>query len=347
MIEPAAAAGPLRRLSFVGALLFAMVVAVASPALADPAGPTNYRSVVTSVDPRPTGVTIEVIGGDAFLSIAVAEGHTVDVPGYFGEEYLRIDADGDVWLNKLSPARWINRDRYGLSGVPEFADANAEPEWEQVGDGGRFAWHDHRTHWMSFDLPPTVVGDRPQTVFPWTVTITIDGEETEVNGELLWFPSTNPVGPLLIGLVGILPLGRHRRRAVAPSAFTAAGFGALALFVATAQYAATPVFDRSFPIDPIFPAFAIVSAFAALWMRRQPLRKWAAVLLSGVALVWWAIKVGATLTAPILATALPTATERLGVALSLWAGLGVIAVAGFELVSIVHPSDAPSDEEVT
>ena len=221
--------GRLMRLFVVAALSAAMMLASAAPALADPAGPTNYRSRVLSVEPRPTGVTIEVLGGDAFLSVALAEGHTLEVPGYFTEPYLRIDEDGDVWLNSLSPSRWVNRDRYGISGVPDFADADAEPEWEKVGDQGRFAWHDHRIHWMSFDLPPTIAGDRPQTVFPWSLTITIDGEETEVSGELLWFPDTNPFGPVILGLVALLPLGRQRRREEGPSALTAAAYVELAL----------------------------------------------------------------------------------------------------------------------
>jgi hypothetical protein len=328
-------------------LAFVLVVLAAGPALADPAGPTNYRSVVTSVDPRPTGVTIEVVGGDAFLSIALLEGHTLEVPGYFGEPYLRIDTDGTVWLNRLSPARWINRDRYGLSGVPDFADAGAEPDWEQVGDGGTFAWHDHRVHWMSFDLPPTVVGDRAQSVFPWTIEITIDGVVTEVSGELLWFPSANPAGPLLIGLIGILPLGRHRRRRPEASALTAAGVGAVALFVAVSQYAATPAFDRALPIDPVFPAFAVVAAVGALWLGARPIRQWSVVAIAGLALVWWAVKVGATLTAPVLASALPTALERLGVGIALWAGIGVIAVAGFELVAVIRGNGMITETQET
>lgn len=348
MIEPASCSaaddrGLLQRVILVAAVSVLVVVMEAAPAWADPAGPTNYRSVVTSVQPHPTGVTVEVLGGDAFLSVAAREGHTVESKGYFGEPYFMIQADGTVLVNRLAPARWINRDRYGTSGVPDFADKDAEPEWEQVGADGVFAWHNHNIHWMSYDLPPNVVGDRAQTVWPWTIRLTIDGVETEVRGELLWIPSTNPFGPLLIGLVGILPLGRHRRRHVAASALTAAGFGAFALFVATTQYASTPPLDRAFPIDPFFPAFAIVAALGAVWTRRQPIRQWGAVLISGIALIWWAIKVGATITAPVLATTLPTAVERLGVTLALWSGLGVIALAGFELVSEVRGEPNPSE----
>jgi len=71
-----------------GLLTAILLVLMAGPALADPAVPTNYRSIVNVVDPQPTGVTVEVVGGDAFLSVAAAEGNTVEVPGYFGEPYL-------------------------------------------------------------------------------------------------------------------------------------------------------------------------------------------------------------------------------------------------------------------
>ena len=345
--EPAGRPRAVRRGAALAALILLFVLASAAPALADPAGPTNYRSVVTSIDPDPTGVTIEVIGGDAFLSIAVAEGHTVEVPGYFGEPYLRIDEDGSVWLNVLSPARYINQDRYGLSGVPDFADAEAEPEWEQVGDGGTFAWHDHRIHWMSFDMPPTVIGDRAQTVFPWTVTMTIDGLETEVAGELLWFPPTNPAGPLLIGLLGILPLGLHRRGRVTTLAAAAAGFGALSLFVAVAQYGATPAFDRGLPITPIIPAVAVVAGIGSLWLRRTPIRMWAATAIAGIALLWWGFGQADVLTAPILASALPVAAERLTVALALWSGAGILALSAFELTAAVRSGGVPTTEPTT
>jgi len=328
-----------RRLTTTMLLASLLTVAMALPALADPAGPTNYRSVVTSVDPDPTGVTIEVLGGDAFLSVALAEGHTLLVEGYFGEPYLRIDPDGSVWLNTLSPARYINQDRYGLSGVPDFADADANPEWEQVGDGGSFAWHDHRIHWMSFDLPPTVRGDVAQSVFPWSLTVYIDGVETEISGELLWFPSVNPFGPLLIGLVALLPFVRFRRRDITVPGILGAALGALALFTAIAQYGGTPGFDRAFPVTPFIPATGIVAAIGAFWFRTNPLRAWALTAISGVSLAWWAISTGTALTAPILASALPTAIERLLVGLALWGGIAVFAVAAFELLSAVR-SDA-------
>lgn len=325
-------------------ILTAMVLMVlmAGPALADPAVPTNYRSVVNVIDPQPTGVTVEVVGGDAFLSVAAAAGNTVAVPGYFGEPYLRIDEAGLVWLNTKSPARYINQDRFGITDIPDTADAQAEPEWEQVGTGGTFAWHDHRTHWMSPDLPPTIAGDRAEVVFPWRITISINDVESEVRGELLWFPSANPVGPLMVGFLGVLPLLAYRRHRIPTVAIAAIAFAALALFVATVQFAATPSFDRGLPVESFVPAFGVAAALAALWLGKSTIRTWAAVGISGIALVWWAVVAAATITAPVLPSALPVSFERAAVALVLWVGIGVTALAGFELFTLTRQISEPS-----
>jgi hypothetical protein len=309
----------------------ALLVLMATPVMADPAVPTNYRSVVNVVDPRPTGVTVEVVGGDAFLSVAAAEGNTVEVPGYFGEPYLRIDEAGDVWLNTKSPARYINQDRYGITEIPPTADAQAPAEWDQVGSGGRFAWHDHRTHWMSPDLPPTIAGDRAEVVFPWSLKIMINGIETEVRGELLWFPSSNAAGPLLVGFLGVLPLLAYRRDKVKSVAVTAAVLGSIALFVAIVQFAATPGFDRGAPATAVIPALAVLAAVFALWLRTSTIRSWAAVAISGISLVWWALRTTTAMTAPVLPSSLPVGVERASVAVALWVGVGISLIAAYQL----------------
>ena len=299
------------------------------------------------VDPTPTGVTVEVVGGDAFLSVAVAKGSTVEVPGYFGEPYLRIDGTGTVWLNAKSPARYINQDRFGITEIPPTADAQAAAEWEQVGTGGRFAWHDHRTHWMSPDLPPTIAGDRAEVVFPWKLTITINNVETEVRGELLWFPSTNPVGPLLVGVLGVLPLLAYRRGRVGSVAVTASLFAAMALFVATVQFAATPGFDRGAPIDLAVPMIGVVAAVTALWLRDSSIRSWTAVALAGGAIGWWAVAALTALTAPVLPSALPVGIERASVSLAMWVGIGVVVIAVLELTRLVRvPAAATGQTEM-
>ncbi|HSG80417.1 MAG TPA: hypothetical protein VLD62_12615 [Acidimicrobiia bacterium] len=335
----------LRRLGIVAALAAALVVLTAGPVLADPVAPTNYRSVVNTVDPLPTGVTISVLGGDGYLAMVVTDGHTAEVPGYFGEPYLRFDGDGSVWRNALSPARFINRDRYGTTGVPDSADAAAEPRWEQVASGGSFAWHDHRTHWMSTDLPPTIGGDRAEIVFPWFVDIVVDGVETEVRGELLWFPSVNPIGPLLSGGIAVLLFLAWRRGRLSPLPHIAAGAGALVLFVAITQFAATPGSDRGLPIGAVAPAIAILLAVGALWIGRVDLPTRTLVLVSGLALIWWAFDTRDALTAPVLPSALPTFVERASVALALWLGAGLVVLTILELLPRRTVDGEPTDAD--
>ncbi|HEX5631365.1 MAG TPA: hypothetical protein VFY15_06880 [Acidimicrobiia bacterium] len=335
----------IRRLFLVGVIATVFVVATGSPAWADPAVPTNYRSRVTDMDPRPDGLAIQVTGGDAFLVAAVAPGHALEVPGYFGEPYLRFDPDGAVWRNERSPARHINVARYGVT-IPPQADATAPPEWIRVAGDGRYAWHDHRTHWMSRDLPPTISGDRAQLIFPWEFPVAFDAAEVLVHGELVWFPSENPVGPLFLGLLGLVPLAWwHRDRTVLLAAHLAA-LGAVALFVATMQFAATPV-DRGMPIDLVLPGSAVLLALGSLTLGRSPLRAVAARLLAASALVIWGWFAVATLTAPVLPSTLAPAVERTLVAMVLVSGavLGILQLWGLRTATADEPptdSSAPT-----
>jgi hypothetical protein len=69
----------------------------------------------------------------------------VTVTGYRGEPYLWFRDDGGVYENRRSPATVLNDDRFGREPLPAEVDPEAEPEWERVATGGRYAWHDHRT----------------------------------------------------------------------------------------------------------------------------------------------------------------------------------------------------------
>jgi hypothetical protein len=322
----------LGRLTTVTGLVAGLLVLTAGPAIADPVVPTNYRSVVKTVEPAPSGVSISVLGGDGFLAIVVSPGHSAEVPGYFGEPYLRFDSDGSVWRNDLSPATYINRDRYGTTSVPDTADAAAAPDWSRVASGGSYAWHDHRTHWMSPDLPPTIGGNRAETVYAWRVPIVVDGIETEVRGELVWLPSVNPIGPLLTGGAAVLIFLAWRRGRLSPLPQIAAGAGALALFVAITQFAATPAPDRGLPIGAVGPVLAVLLGVGALWVGQVDVQTRVLVVLAGLSLIWWGVGIRDALTAPVLPSALPGFLERTAVAVALWLGAGIAALAALDLV---------------
>ncbi|HSP28894.1 MAG TPA: hypothetical protein VLN74_10135, partial [Ilumatobacteraceae bacterium] len=65
-----------------------LAAAVASPAFADPPGPTDYQSEIVSVAPETPEIEVGVIGGDSFVELRVEPGTEAMVVGYEGEDYL-------------------------------------------------------------------------------------------------------------------------------------------------------------------------------------------------------------------------------------------------------------------
>ncbi len=310
------------------------IAGTAAPAMADPAGPTNYESTIVAVEPSSTVATFEVVGGDAFLEVTVALGHTLEVPGYFREPYIRVDADGTVWVNEDSKTLYENEERYGVDELPAGVDGVGEPQWRQVADNGVYAWHDHRVHWMSRDVPPAVAGSTRQLVFPWRVPVTIDGIETIITGDLVWLPSQNAWPMLVIGasiIVVVALLWRWRPSLLGVVAVTMA---ITAGAVVIAEHLATPAAARGFPVWVVFPAVAAIAA--ALGAARRSIAGFSPdylLLLSGLMLATWGFAMSDVLSKPIIPSALPSDLQRILVASIGGAGmaitlLAVIAVLG-------------------
>ena len=138
----------LRRRLAVTAALAAGIASVPGTAFADAAGPTDFRTEITSISPETPTVELSIEGGDSFVRMSVESGVEATVLGYDDEPYVMIDADGVVWENQRSYATYYNSSRYGTGAIPDEVDNSAEPAWERVGDGGAWAWHDHRaTGW--------------------------------------------------------------------------------------------------------------------------------------------------------------------------------------------------------
>jgi hypothetical protein len=212
-----------------------LVITTASPASADPARPTNYQSEVEGIEPPSEGVRAQVLGGDAFLELSVDEGVGVEVPGYEGEPYIRIDPDGTVSVNQNSPAYWLNNDRYARLAIPPDVSADSPPLWDVVAADGTWGWHDHRIHWMAPDLPPTTDLDERAQVFAWSVPIQVDGETVSINGRLEWLPSISPlpwVGVMLFSFVLLLVASRYRLGALLGTLFGSAVASAVGIIQA-------------------------------------------------------------------------------------------------------------------
>ena len=190
----------LRCVGFVVLLLVTWPIGAAS---ADPAQPGNTESIVDRIDPPTDAVTADIVGGDAFLRIHVSAGHEVDVTGYDDEPYLRIAADGTVYLNEWSPTGVLNESRYGGSQdpLPEY-DPDQEPVWKKIGTGGTAMWHDHRVHWMS-PLTPAAIDDNG-LVQQWFVPVTLDGVASTISGSLYVRGAPAPVWWVLAVPAGVI-----------------------------------------------------------------------------------------------------------------------------------------------
>lgn len=203
-----------------GFLALLILVAAPAPASAHQGNP-NFRSEITSVQPKPLGegLQLEIVNFDDHVRLVNKSGKDVVIEGYDGEPYARISADGTVAVNLNSPAYYLNEDRYADVQVPARADAKAEPDWKVIGDNGEFEWHDHRSHYMGQGTPPQVKDESKETkVFNYKIPIEVAGKPAKIDGTLTWVGtgSKAPVIPFVIlGLAIIAAIGfwviRRRR----------------------------------------------------------------------------------------------------------------------------------------
>jgi hypothetical protein len=324
----------------------AVLVLTAPPARADAAGPSDFRSEVTGIVPAVDGVRATIRGGDSFLELSVDEEHTVIVEGYRGEPYLRFQPDGTVERNRASEATYLNDDRQGRAPIPadvQAAEPDAEPEWERIADGGTYAWHDHRVHWMDESSPSVERGERvPGEYDPWRVPIVVDGAPTEVQGILVYEEAVSPLpyvglAVIVAGLLAFYGRGPGLRLGAAVLTLVAAA----AVVVGWGDYSATPDGGGN-PLAWALPAIALAAALIATALARRSagvvLALAAAATLSGWALLRWQV-----LLEPVLPTELPGPLDRTTVALALGvsAGVAVIAVvaSGLRLPELAADED--------
>jgi hypothetical protein len=302
------------------------VALTASPAGADPAKPTDYRSEVTSIEPAVDSITLRVVGGDGFLDLVVDDGHEVIVDGYDGEPWLHILRDGTVEENQRSPATYLNNSRYAQVTTPEGVDPTAPPEYEVIGHDGAYTWHDHRIHWMSPQRPEDKqAGD---VVFPdWQVELTVDGMPVVVHGQLVWVEKSSPLpwfGLILLVAAVAIVIGRGKSVSVAAVAVVVGAAGAL--LVGWGERSSLPRGSATTPLVVVLPALALVMGIVALVMRRSPLG--VVAVLAGVALVGgWAIYRIRVLLEPVLPTDWPYGLDRFGTALALGLAVGAAVLA--------------------
>jgi len=317
-------------LAFLGAG-YLLVAVLAGPASADAAGPTDYNTEVTAIDPAVDGVVVGIVGGDAFVSIDVDPGVVVEVVGYNAEPFLRIEADGTVRRNELSPTRWLSEERYGNE-TPDIADPLAPPEWVAVGENGTYLWHDHRAHWMNPNRPP---GAEPgDTILEGAIPIVVDGVNTsvEVRSVLLAGPSA----PWLESLLGVMLTGSVLTLAMRTSdtlvSLVIAAIAILAGLVGWWAYQSVP--SASGPSLVLWAPAAAAAAgggVAAWYRQNRPADNIGYICIVAVAcveLAWWAWARRHGLTRAYIPTNAPYWLER-----GVTAAAGTASVGGLLIAS--------------
>lgn len=213
----------MRRSALLAAV--ALTGALAAPAAAHKGNP-DFESVVNRVAGA-DGLRVQVVNGDDSLQLVNGGEQEVVVVGYEDEPYVRMRRDGVVEVNERSTATYLNEERFGGVDVPAAADPKARPRWRVVARNGRFAFHDHRIHWMNENDPPKV-GDKSQRtrVFDWTVPLQVGGAPASIEGTLWWrgrsdglpLPALVAGSVLIVGSLVLLLVVRRRRHTPDPGA---------------------------------------------------------------------------------------------------------------------------------
>jgi hypothetical protein len=149
------------------------VLASATPAQAHPLhygdDASNWVSTVTSVQPR-GAVDADIGDGVQRITVSLGNARSVIVEGADGKPYLLL-RPGGAWLNDAQAS-------------------TADPEWVRVSRTASWSWHDTRTHWPGYTLPPPVEAqpDQRQKVLDWHLGLRVDGTPGAITGTLDWVP---------------------------------------------------------------------------------------------------------------------------------------------------------------
>ena len=302
---------------------------------ADAPGPTDYSSVIVEVTtseslPLADAVAITIEGHDSFLSVTVARGITVEIPGYEGEDYLKIESDCTAYENQRSMSRWYNKDRYGSDFGTDVVDHNAAPDWLQIASNCTLTWHDHRIHYMS---PQPPVNAKPGDVLVAdSIPFTIGGIPVEVRVESSLVESPSLLAPLVAAAGALLLLmGINGRTSTALQTLMVAA-SVLGLVIGGAQYLwAAPGTGPQLTSFTVPLLATVLSGSALVLNRTSSIQRNGVQLMSGIFLALWVLRRKDVFDAALLPTSLPYWVDRAGTA-----AISVIAcaAAGYALVGL-------------
>ena len=310
-----------------------MLLAAAPTAMADAAGPTDYRTDIVSVEPTSTQIHVEIIGGDSFVFLEQLEPVEIVVLGYQAEPYLRFDPDGTVYENRRSPAVWLNQDRYGDDDLPSFANADANPEWFEVATNGRYAWHDHRSHWMNPQPPPSAeAGDQ---VLEAAVPIQVDGKPVTITVASFLLAGPSSVPAVVGGVAGLAAAAVAWRSSRIPQAvigLLGAGAGAL---LGTMAFNSVPAETEPSQLLWLLPVIAIVALLVLIVVRKRTATTVyldGLLVAAGATLAAWGIVRFDALRRALIPSDAPASLDRIGISLVLVVGVALVARGLYGLV---------------
>jgi hypothetical protein len=197
---------PVKRKLLGAALLMAAVLGPAQPVFAhggNGGASSDYRIEVTGFEGDATGIEVRPVELGNRMELVRTTAGEVQIVGYDGEPYIRLDADG-VFENFNSPSHYTNLDRFARTPAPATATATAEPNWVKLSDGKSVRWHDHRTHWMD-PTPRQDVRDNPdveRVIFPANrVDLVVDGRPVIAVVKVTWLPPPSRIAWLVTSSV--------------------------------------------------------------------------------------------------------------------------------------------------
>jgi hypothetical protein len=318
---PAATFWSVRRQVFGAALLAAAILAPAQPVAAhggNGGDSSDYRIAVTGVEGNAAGFEVRSVELGNRMELVRTTAKEVQILGYEGEPYLRLDARG-VFENVNSPAHYVNQDRYSRTLPPADVTASATPKWTKLSDGTSVRWHDHRTHWMSPTPRQDVVDDPDieRVIFADRVALLVDGVKVAVVVQVTWLPPPSRtiwlVATSILGcaVLAALVLVQGTRRAVPALAVLAA--------------AAVVIGSGPSQFRVIAGALAVVIAAAGFALNKHWLAVTAAAMIAILAITRFEV-----FEHQLLAGWAPAAAQRLAVLLAMSLAA---AVVGSELVT--------------
>ncbi|MFG1920950.1 Dyp-type peroxidase [Cryptosporangium sp. NPDC048952] len=337
----------VRRVAVIGALVTALLAIGAGPAAAHTVGgvgATNFRTTLDRYD-GVSGVELRVVENGSKLEARNTTDTDVVVRGYQNEPYAKIGPDG-VFVNENSPAYYVNADRYGVTTVPASADPRTPPSWRKLSNENSFRWHDHRTHWMQTSLPPLVsqAPDEFHEISHWTITLDYAGKALTGTGTLAWVPGPAPWG-WFVAVAVLLVVPALLLRWALPVVVGAVVVSDAAHSIGVA------LLEQSNQVVSLLPQVAVwaIGGFAVwLLIRRHDGGPWAAAIVGVCVAVASGVPDLPVFWRSSAPTVLPLVVDRLAVAVSLGAGLGLVGALALHLFRgrSTQPEALDSDDEV-